>query len=172
MVFFETVLSLREQKHTYIEAVPVPSDLFDEIPAYFHVALSEVESEWVDHAKVIKFSEARPFQRSMVSRLPYFMIQWDYKGQRSYGHVIESRDDEASLTSSARRGFEEPTYDDGDHVGGGAFPRWFAQEILGNLLDLPPVRWRAPARVRDANKRVHEFRRAWEPYDWTRLLDT
>ncbi|WFD35416.1 Pre-mRNA-splicing factor cwf19 [Malassezia cuniculi] len=173
MVFFETVLSLREQKHTFIEAVPVPSDVFDEIPAYFNVALSEVESEWADHAKIIKFSESRPFQRSMVSRLPYFMVQWDYKGQRGYGHVIESRDDEVSLTSSARRGgYEEPTYDDGDHVGGGAFPRWFAQEILGNLLDLPPNRWRVPDRVRDANRRVEQYRRAWDAYDWTHLINT
>lgn len=172
MVFFETVLDVRAQRHTYIEAVPVPRDVFDELPAYFQVALADVESEWSDHTKVIKFSAERPFQRSMVSRLPYFMVQWDYKGERGYGHVIESRDDELSLTSSARRGYEAPTYDDGEDVGGGAFPRWFAQEILGNLFDLPPARWRAPARVRDGTRRAAELQRAWAPYDWTALLRT
>ena len=55
MVFFETVLSLKAQKHTYLEAVPIPNDIFDEIPAYFKTALMEVESEWSDHAQVISF---------------------------------------------------------------------------------------------------------------------
>lgn len=123
MVFFETVLSLRQQKHTYIEAVPVPNDAFAEVPAYFKTALSDVESEWADHAKIIYFSEARPFQRSMVSRLPYFMVQWDYKGQRGYGHVIESRDDEHGIKKAGTDN-EEPTYADGDHVGGAGFPKY------------------------------------------------
>lgn len=123
MVFFETVLSLRQQKHTYIEAVPIPNDVFAELPAYFKTSLSEVESEWADHAKIIYFSEARPFQRSMVSKLPYFMIQWDYKGQRGYGHVIESRDDEHGRKLGGTD-YEEPTYADGDHVGGAGFPKY------------------------------------------------
>ena len=82
-----------------------------------------MESEWADHAKIIYFSEARPFQRSMVSRLPYFMVQWDYKGQRGYGHVIESRDDEHGIKKAGTDN-EEPTYADGDHVGGAGFPKY------------------------------------------------
>lgn len=123
MVFFETVLSLRQQKHTYIEAVPIPNDVFAELPAYFKASLSEVESEWSDHAQIIYFSQARPFQRSMVSRLPYFMIQWDYKGERGYGHVIESRDDEYGRKPAGVEN-DEPAYADGDHVGGAGFPKY------------------------------------------------
>ncbi|WFD43472.1 Pre-mRNA-splicing factor cwf19 [Malassezia psittaci] len=123
MVFFETVLSLRQQKHTYIEAVPIPNDVFAELPAYFKTALSEVESEWADHTQILYFSEQRPFQRSMVSRLPYFMIQWDYKGQRGYGHVIESRDNQHGY-KPAGPNQEEPSYTDGDHVGGAGFPEY------------------------------------------------
>lgn len=37
VVFFETVLSLRKQKHTYIECVPVPWELYDLLPGYFKV---------------------------------------------------------------------------------------------------------------------------------------
>ena len=48
MVFFETVMSVRDQKHTYIEAVPIPNDIFAQVPAYFYSGLSEVESEWSD----------------------------------------------------------------------------------------------------------------------------
>jgi len=129
MVFFETVLSLRQQKHTYLEAIPLPNGIFPQIPAYFHQALSEVESEWADHTQVIEFSETRPFQHSMVSRLPYFMIQWDYKGQRGYGHVIESLQGQYTGRSAGPQ-TDEPTYEDGDHVGGHGFPKYV------NLADL------------------------------------
>ena len=127
MVFFETVMSVRDQKHTYIEAVPIPNDIFAQVPAYFYSGLSEVESEWSDHKQVITFSEQRPFQHSMVSRLPYFMVQWDYKGQRGYGHVIEERYGDRHRTRRHRQyasDYEAPTYDDGDHVGGTGFPAY------------------------------------------------
>lgn len=38
VMFYETVLSLRGQRHTYIEAVPVPWEHFEELPAYFRVS--------------------------------------------------------------------------------------------------------------------------------------
>ncbi|WFD33044.1 Pre-mRNA-splicing factor cwf19 [Malassezia sp. CBS 17886] len=172
MVFFETVVSLRQQKHTYIEAVPLPADVFQEIPAYFKTALSDVESEWSDHAKIIYFSPSRPFQRSMVSRLPYFMVQWDYKGERGYGHVIEERDDEGPERTRGRRRqthdlYEAPTYDDGDRLGGRGFPTWFAQEVIGSMLDLEPQRWRRPRAVQGMPQRLARFRDAFQPYDWT-----
>ncbi|PLW05518.1 hypothetical protein PCASD_24103 [Puccinia coronata f. sp. avenae] len=74
VVFYETVLSFKYQRHTN------PS-----IPS---------ESEWSQHKKLIDFSE-RPggFRRSMVSQLPYFMIQWDFRGEKGFGHVIEGDDD-------------------------------------------------------------------------------
>ena len=51
------------------------------------------EAEWSQHKKLIDFS-ARPggFRRAMVPNLPYFMVQFDYKGDKGYGHVIEGRD--------------------------------------------------------------------------------
>lgn len=36
-MFYETVISLKWQKHTVIECVPVPLDQFDDLPAYFKV---------------------------------------------------------------------------------------------------------------------------------------
>jgi len=38
VVFFETVLSLKKQKHTYIECIPVPWEQFDLLPGYFKVS--------------------------------------------------------------------------------------------------------------------------------------
>jgi hypothetical protein len=39
VVFYETVLNFKWQKHTYIECVPVPYDLFEQLPGYFKVRL-------------------------------------------------------------------------------------------------------------------------------------
>lgn len=39
VVFFETVISLKKQKHTCIECVPMPWSQFDLIPGYFKVSI-------------------------------------------------------------------------------------------------------------------------------------
>ena len=39
VVFFETVISLKKQKHTCIECVPMPWIQFDLIPGYFKVRM-------------------------------------------------------------------------------------------------------------------------------------
>lgn len=82
-------------------------------------ALSSSESVWSTHKAVLPFSPARPFRRSLVSNLPYFMIQWDYKGEKGYGHVIEGVDDAPEVDA------------DGDEIrgevgekGGGEFTRY------------------------------------------------
>lgn len=50
----------------------------------------------------------------MVPNLPYFMVQFDYRGEKGYGHVIEGRDKEA--------GDEEEGLDTGEK--GGDFPKY------------------------------------------------
>ena len=35
VVFYETVLSIKAQKHTCIECVPLPWEQFEQIPGYF-----------------------------------------------------------------------------------------------------------------------------------------
>ena len=39
VVFYETVISLKWQKHSVIECVPVPWELFDALPGYFKVCI-------------------------------------------------------------------------------------------------------------------------------------
>ncbi len=72
------------------------------------------EAEWSQHKKLIDFS-ARPggFRRAMVPNLPYFMVQFDYKGEKGYGHVIEGEGEGVE---------NEDDYDEGAK-GGGEFPR-------------------------------------------------
>lgn len=38
VIFFESCINLKWQKHTSIEAIPVPFELFDELPGYFRVS--------------------------------------------------------------------------------------------------------------------------------------
>jgi hypothetical protein len=38
VVFYETVLTLKQQKHTFVECVPLPWEQFEEIPGYFRVS--------------------------------------------------------------------------------------------------------------------------------------
>jgi len=76
------------------------------------------ETEWSQHKKLIDFS-ARPggFRRAMVPNLPYFMVQWDHKGEKGYGHVIEGTGEAAD-----NEGDPESLFDEGAK-GGGDFPR-------------------------------------------------
>lgn len=93
------------------------------------------ESEWSQNKRLIDFSQ-RPggFRRSMVPNLPYFAVQFDYKGtpgsrrngvqvadsssdagQEGYGHIIEGHD--------GVQGGEEGHDLDEAEKGGGKFER-------------------------------------------------
>jgi len=37
VIFYETVISFKKQRHTYIECIPLPLNVFDQLPAYFRV---------------------------------------------------------------------------------------------------------------------------------------
>ncbi|KAG1879104.1 CwfJ C-terminus 1-domain-containing protein-like protein [Suillus subluteus] len=166
VIFYETVISLKPQKHTCIECVPLPWDKYDDIPAYFKESILASEAEWSTHKKLIDFS-ARPggFRRAMVPNLPYFMVQFDYKGEKGYGHVIEGTGE------SAATGEEDGALDEGDK-GGGDFPRYFAGEIIGNVLDLDPRRWMRPRRVdyRHNKDRIQRLKKMYDKFDWTGLI--
>ncbi|TFK74757.1 hypothetical protein BDN72DRAFT_759018 [Pluteus cervinus] len=164
VVFYETVLSLKWQKHTCIECVPLPWEHFDVIPGYFKESILTSEMEWSQHKKLIDFS-ARPggFRRAMVPNLPYFMIQFDYKGEKGYGHVIEGTGGDGPE--------DEGGVDDGEK-GGGEFPRWFAGEIIGNVLEIEARRWRRPRKIDFAKNRdrVSQFKKKYAKFDWTGLI--
>ncbi|OCF45127.1 cell cycle control protein cwf19 [Kwoniella heveanensis CBS 569] len=164
VIFFETVLSFKHQKHTYIEAVPVPFEQFQDMPAYFRESIMASEGEWSQHKKVIDFS-TRPggFRRMMVPNLPYFMCQWDYKGEKGYGHVIEG------VGESGAGGGE----DEEGNVGGAdkedEFPRYFASEVIGNVLGLEPRKWRRPRKMDYAlnQDRARKLGQQFQPFNWT-----
>ncbi|KAG8214741.1 CwfJ C-terminus 1-domain-containing protein-like protein [Butyriboletus roseoflavus] len=166
VVFYETVINLKWQRHTCIECVPLPWAEYDDIPQFFKESLLAAEAEWSQHKKVIDFS-ARPggFRRAMVPNLPYFMVQFDYKGERGYGHVIEGTGESAAL------GEEDGALDEGEK-GGGDFPKYFAGEIIGNVMEVEPRRWRRPKRMdrRHHKDRIDDFKKKYDKYDWTGLI--
>ncbi|CAD6892980.1 unnamed protein product [Tilletia laevis] len=103
----------------------------------------------------------------MVPQLPYFAVQWDYKGFQGYGKVIEGVD-----ANQGEKGGEEFALEE-TGTSGGDFPHYFAAEIIGTLLDLEPRRWRKPRRLHSdqATERIQGFKEKWSPFDWTRMLD-
>ncbi|KDE05265.1 hypothetical protein MVLG_04298 [Microbotryum lychnidis-dioicae p1A1 Lamole] len=95
------------------------------------------------------------------------MVQFDYKGEKGFGHVIEGVDD---TTERDKDGDKLRDYTGGEK--GEEFKRYFAHEIIGNLLGLEARRWRKPRRVdtRKNEERVRAFRKGYDAYDWTKML--
>ncbi|KAF7365385.1 Complexed with Cdc5 protein cwf19 [Mycena venus] len=157
------LISLKWQKHTCIECVPLPWAQYEDIPQYFKESILASEAEWSQHKKVIDFSR-RPggFRRAMVPNLPYFMVQFDHKGEKGYGHVIEGTGDGQTEDGGLEEG----------EKGGGEFPRYFAGEIIGNVLELEPRKWRRPKRIdfRSNKERVLAFKKKYDKFDWTGMI--
>ncbi|KAJ7601069.1 CwfJ C-terminus 1-domain-containing protein-like protein [Mycena floridula] len=164
VVFYETVISFKRQRHTCIECVPVPWEVFEILPGYFKESILASEAEWSQHKKLIDFS-SRPggFRRAMVPNLPYFMVQFDHKGEKGYGHVIEGTGGQADEDDDAG----------GDADKGTEFPRYFAAEIIGNVLEIEARKWRRPKRIdfRMNKERVAKFKKSYSKFDWTHLIE-
>ena len=95
-------------------------------------AIQTSEAEWSQHKKLISLPPARPFRRALVPNLPYFAVQFDYKGEKGYGHIIEGVDDAPDRDLDG----EETKGEVGDK-GGGEFTRCVAANPLrlrGGLL--------------------------------------
>ncbi|KZO92712.1 hypothetical protein CALVIDRAFT_301645 [Calocera viscosa TUFC12733] len=164
-LFWETVVSLKQQRHTFIEVIPLPIPNWQDAPAYFREGILASESDWTQHNPLIDFTK-RPggFRRMMVESLPYFMVQWDYKGEKGYGHVIEGDAGGAADEENDYAGEEEGRK--------GTFPKNFAAEIVGNMLDIEPRRWMHPRRVDYSMnaQRAKSFGKLYAKWDWTPQL--
>ncbi len=68
MVFWETLLSLKPQAHSVVEAIILPSAAMDILPGVFKQELRSAGGEWSTHRKVIDFTAGRPF------RMPWCQI--------------------------------------------------------------------------------------------------
>uniref|UniRef100_V5EKN6 Uncharacterized protein n=2 Tax=Kalmanozyma brasiliensis (strain GHG001) TaxID=1365824 RepID=V5EKN6_KALBG len=184
VVFYETVVSLKGQAHSVIEAVILPKPAMDLVPGVFKESLRSVGGEWSTHKKVIEFSSSRPFRHALVPNLPYFAVSWDYRWNTGYGHVIENMDSDRGGKVEDENAFDvdEMTAGGGGGASSGRFDPNFARDVIrGVLEDLDNdsgsdggyIRSFGKSRRRsdDEKRRVKDkFMREWTKVDWTKML--
>ncbi|PSN37445.1 CWF19-like protein 2 [Blattella germanica] len=139
VVFFESAMYLNKFPHMLIECVPMPRETGDLAPIYFKKAILECETEWATNKKLVDL-HGKDVRRAIPKGLPYFTV--DFGLDPGFAHVIEDQK---------------------------IFPRNFAQEIIGGMLDLDHNLWRKPRRENFdvQRKKVVQFAKWWEPFDFT-----
>ena len=139
IVFFETAIYLKKFPHMLIECVPLEKEIGDMAPIYFKKAILECETEWATNKKLVDL-KGRDVRRAIPKGLPYFTV--DFGLDSGFAHVVEDEK---------------------------MFPRNFAQEIIGGMLDLDHSLWRKQRKQKfDAQrKKVMQFAEWWKPYDFT-----
>lgn len=154
VIFYENAAHAGRKRHASMEAVPLPADVAANASAYFKEAILTSDEEWTQHKKIIDTLAAAKegvgklaFRRSMVSNLPYFHVWFSLDG--GIGHVVED----------SRR------WPKGD---------LFAREVIGGILDvgLEVIKKQGmwTSGDLDMQRRVKEFRKGWEKWDWTQAL--
>jgi len=140
VVIFETATFLKRHPHMYLECVPMPKETGELAPIYFKKAIQECETEWSQNKKLVDL-RGRDVRKCIPKGLPYFSV--DFGDDSGFAHVIE---DEQS------------------------FPRNFAQEIIGGMLELDHSIWRKRKNdsFSDQREKLMNFLKIWGPYDWTR----
>ncbi|KAK0168559.1 hypothetical protein PV327_002345 [Microctonus hyperodae] len=138
-VFFEIAMSQYRFPHMQLECIALPEDVGSMAPMYFKKALLECETEWSTNKKIVDLNH-RNVRQVIPKGLPYFAVNFGNHG--GFAHVIEDEK---------------------------MFPRNFAQEIIGGMLDLDSNMWRKPPRENfDRQKqKVLSFADKWKNYDIT-----
>ncbi|CAG7831460.1 unnamed protein product [Allacma fusca] len=143
VVIFESAMFLKKHPHMYLECVPMPKETGELAPIYFKKAIQECETEWSQNKKLVDLRK-RDVRKAVPKGLPYFAV--DFGMDSGFAHVVE---DERN------------------------FPRNFAQEIIGGMLELDHHLWRKQKQddFKAQRDKVMAFLKFWGPYDWTRKSD-
>jgi len=141
-VFVETAKNVGGQSHMWVECVPLPREVGDMSPIYFKQALENAGERWGTHRKIYELSKAKDgtVRTTIPKGFSYFAV--DFGLQSGYAHVIENED---------------------------SFVPYFAQEVLGGMLDLEHKQWRN-VDMEDSNslkQKRDAFRERWADFDWT-----
>ncbi|KAG0375794.1 hypothetical protein BGX24_008660 [Mortierella sp. AD032] len=150
VIFSETVINLKWQKHTVIECIPIPWQAGQAAPGYFKEAILNSDEEWSQHKKLIetdaKVAENGGFRRRLTSKMPFVHV-WLGSPDKGYGHVIEDAD---------------------------RFEDYFVKEVLASVCEMDSSQWRRRDNKRlpqaDSPRRVEAFKKSWNAWDWTRSL--
>ncbi|XP_076291702.1 CWF19-like protein 2 [Lasioglossum baleicum] len=138
-VFYEIYKNRHKFAHMQLECVPLPKEIGELIPMYFKKALLECETEWSMNKKIIDL-EHKDIKQAVPNGLSYFMVEFEIG--KGYAHIIED-----------------------EHL----FPKNFAEEIIGGMLDLDHDVWRKPRKETFDKQRekVLKFSEIWKNYDCT-----
>ncbi|PNF29390.1 CWF19-like protein 2 [Cryptotermes secundus] len=139
VVFFETAMYLQKFPHMMMECVTLPQETGHLAPIYFKKAILECETEWTTNKKLVDLS-GKDVRRAVPKGLPYFAV--DFGLDSGFAHVIEDEK---------------------------MFPKNFAQEIIGGMLDLDHSLWRKQRREEfdSQRKKALQFAEWWKMYDFT-----
>eukprot|EP00051_Salpingoeca_urceolata_P018733 m.265895 g.265895 ORF g.265895 m.265895 type:complete len:811 (-) comp19267_c0_seq1:1484-3916(-) len=143
VVFLETVMNLRNQRHTVMHCVPLDKSEGELAPMYFKKGIQDCDQQWSDNVKLID-TRKKGFRSSIPTGFPYFYVA--FGNDEGFAHVIEDEK---------------------------LFPHYFGQEILGNMLDVPARTWLRPHKDKFPiqKQRSMEFLKMWKAFDWTADLD-
>lgn len=139
VIFFETAVSLHKFPHMFIECIPMPKEEGDMAPIYFKKAIDESETEWALNKKLVAL-KGRDVRKAIPKGLAYFSVSFGM--EEGFAHVIEDEQ---------------------------LFPKNFAQEIIGGMLDIHHGKWRKPKRQSfdEQSKRVLAFSKDWKEFEPT-----
>lgn len=139
VIFFECAMGLHHFPHMYIECVPLPKEEGEMTPIYFKKAIEECEMEWSHNKKLISLKD-KGVRKAIPKGLPYFSVSFGL--DEGYAHVIEDEQ---------------------------LFPKNFAQEIIGGMMDLHHSKWKKPKRqsFEELSQKVLHFSNSWKDFDPT-----
>ncbi|XP_066256578.1 CWF19-like protein 2 homolog [Euwallacea similis] len=138
-IFFEIAVGFHRYPHMVLECVPMNKGDAALAPMFFKKAIDESETEWSQNKKLVSL-KGRDVRKAVPKELSYFFVSFGM--DEGFAHVIENEK---------------------------LFPKNFAQEIIGGILDLDHSLWRRPVResFEVQSKRVLSFSNEWKKYDST-----
>jgi len=145
VIFMESAIDTKRQRHTYIDCVPLSAGDGEEAPIYFKKAIMESESEWSQHKKLINTTGiAGGVKRCIPQGFNYFSVEFGMDG--GFVHVVEKEKE---------------------------FNPQFGREIVAGMMALDIDQWKHPRNetYEDIKKQMAEFLKQWDPFDWTKQLD-
>ncbi|KAH7294795.1 hypothetical protein KP509_27G019500 [Ceratopteris richardii] len=147
VIFMETAINLsRQRRHCLVECIPLPPDKAKQASLYFKKAIDEAEDEWSQHnAKKLIDTSTKGLRGSIPKHFPYFHVEFGL--QAGYVHVIDNERE---------------------------FKVDFGHNVVIGMLKLPEEDMYRKRKLQTYDQQKNaavNFREAWDPYDWTKMLD-
>jgi len=141
-IFLETAMKLSQQKHTIVEAIPLPAGKAAQASGYFKEALTNISAEEemeAVHKRIID-TRGKGLRACIPKNFPYFHVEFGING--GFLHMIE----------------DEENWD-----------RQFGHHVAAGMIK-KQHRGKQGESQKDGDARVSAFKRSFAPHDWTAQL--